>query len=190
MTNTCLRQPQRADLAQRFHADRERQIWESYRRQTAAFFAQVSRRELHPFWSDRSDPVAAGTSAGAAGGTDAVEALREDAAVRDAFEALRRAPSIRLRPTTAVRTTSVPAIEGREIVAAPSLLLHAGAAGRIAVRHLRGVDLPALLAMAGRHEQVPDLYAAYRRSQAPVDLPDFLGALSVLLGKGLLRNEI
>ena len=190
VTNTCLRQPQRADLAQRFHADRERQIWESYRRQTAAFFAQVSRRELHPFWSDRSDPVAAGTSAGAAGGTDAVEALREDAAVRDAFEALRRAPSIRLRPTTAVRTTSVPAIEGREIVAAPSLLLHAGAAGRIAVRHLRGVDLPALLAMAGRHEQVPDLYAAYRRSQAPVDLPDFLGALSVLLGKGLLRNEI
>ena len=192
VTNTCLRHPERAPLARAFHAERERQIWESYRRQTAAFFAQVSRHELHPFWSDRSDPVGAGTSADAAGGDDddTVTAFRDDPAVRAAFEALRRAPSIRLRPTSAVRSTSVPAVEGREIVAAPSLAIDAGAAGTVAVRHLRGIDLPVLLAMADRHAQVPDLYAAFQQSRGPVDLADFLGALSVLLGKGLLRNDI
>ena len=194
VTNTCLRHPDRAVLARDFHAQRERQIWESYRRQTAAFFAQVSRRELHPFWSDRSDPagsdpVGVGAAAEAEGRDELVAALRADPAVQAAFEALRRAPSIRLRPTPSLRMTTVPAVEGREIVAAPSFALDAGAAGSIAVRHLRGVDLPALLEMAGEHPQVPDLYAAYRRSRAPVELPDFLGALSVLLGKGLLRND-
>ena len=189
VTNTCLRHPERASLARDFHAARERRIWESYRRQTAAFFARVSRRELHPFWSDRSD--AAGPGAALDGGEedDAAAAFRDDPAVRAAFEALRRAPSIRLRATGAVRRTTVAAVEGREIVAAPSLSLDAGSAGTIAVRHLRGIDLPALVAMANHHTQVPDLYAAYRRTRAPVELPDFLGALSVLLGKGLLRND-
>ena len=192
VTRTCLRHPERAALARAFHAERERQIWESYRRQTAAFFAQVSRRELHPFWSDRSDPVGAGPAASAAGGDDddTVTAFRDDPAVRAAFEALRRAPSIRLRPTSAVRRTTVPAVAGREIVAAPSLSIDAGEAGTVAVRHLRGVDLPLLLAMADRHAQVPDLYAAFQQSRGPVDLADFLGALSVLLGRGLLRNDI
>ena len=191
-TNTCLRHPERATLARDFHAGRERQIWESYRRQTAAFFAQVSRRELHPFWSDRSDPVGVGASPEAEGGEgedDVVAALRAHPAVLAAFEALRRAPSIRLRPTSAARATAVAAVEGREIVATPSLSLDSGAAGTVAVRHLRGIDLPALVAMAAEHTQVPELYAAYRRSHAPVELPDFLGALSVLLGTGLLRND-
>ena len=199
VTNTCLRHPDRTALAQRFHAERERHIWHSYRRQSAAFFAQVSRRELHPFWSDRSDPagsdpagsdpVGAGSATEAAGGDDAVAAFRDDPAVRAAFEALRRAPSIRLRPTSAVRTTTVPAVEGREIVAARSLSLDGGKAGTIDIRHLRGIDLPALLAMADRHSQVPDLYSAFRRAHGPAELPDFLGALSVLLGQGLLRND-
>lgn len=188
-TNTCLRHPARAALARDFQADRERQVWESYRRQAAAFFAEVSRRELHPFWSDRADPLALDARAGRAGGTDAVEAFRRSPAVREAFEALRRAPSIRLRPTGAARTTTVPLVEGREIVAGACLSLDAGEAGLVALRHLRGVDLPGLLAMAGERTQVPDLYALYQESHPPVDLADFLGALAVLLGTGLLRNE-
>ena len=189
VANTCLRHPERAALAQGFHAEREQRIWESYRRHSAAFFAQVSRRELHPFWSDRSDPAAGASLAETAGGDDAVTALRDDPAVREAFEALRRAPAIRLRLTAAVRTTTVAAVEGREIVAAPSLSLDLGGAGVTAVRHLRNVDLPALLSTAPRYTQVPDLYADFQRSHGPVALPDFLGALSVLLGKGQLRNE-
>ncbi len=189
VTNTCLRHPERAVLARDFHAGRERQIWDSYRRQTAAFFAQVSRRELHPFWTDRADAVGPGAALEGGEEDDAAAAFRDDPTVRAAFEALRRAPSIRLRPTSAARPTTVAAVVGREIVAAPSLSLDAGRAGTIAIRHLRGIDLPALVAMAGDHAQVPDLYASYRRSHTPVELPDFLGALSVLLGRGLLRND-
>ena len=190
VTNTCLRHPDRAALARRFHAEREQEMWSAYRRQAAAFFAQVSRRELHPFWSDRSDPVVVDTGADRAGAADAVEAFRRDPAVRDAFEALRRAPSIRLRPTRAVRATTAPAVVGREIVPDESLSISAGAAGTLAIRYLRGVDLSALVAMADQQTQVSDLYEAYRRAYPPVELADFLGALSVLLGKGLLRNEV
>jgi hypothetical protein len=52
-----------------------------------------------------------------------------------------------------------------------------------------GVHLPRLLEMAGEHRHVPDLYEAYCRRHARVTLPGFLGALSVLLGKGLLTNS-
>ncbi len=190
VTNTCLRQPARADLARRFYAEREREVWTSYRRQAAAFFGQVSSGELHPFWSDRADPVVVDAGAHRAGGGDAVAAFRRDPAVRDAFEALRRAPSIRLRPTRIARATTAPAVVGREIVPGASLSIPAGDAGTLDIRYLRGVDLTALVAMADRHSQVPDLYEAYRQGQPPVELADFLGALSVLLGKGLLRNEI
>ena len=190
VTNTCLRRPERAALARRFHAEREQEVWASYRHQAAEFFAEVSRSELHPFWSDRADPVALAAATDWSGGADAVAAFRRDPAVREAFEALRRAPSIRLRPTRAARTTSAPAVVGREIVPDASLSIAAGEAGTVAMRYLRGVDLPALVAMAGQRTQVPDLYEAYGRSHPPVELADFLGALAVLLGKGLLRNEI
>ena len=189
-TNTCLRHPERADLARRFHADREQEVWASYRRQAAEFFAEVSRSELHPFWSDRAEPVAVDAAADRAGGADAVEAFRRDPAVRGAFEALRHAPSIRLRPTRAARTTTAPAVVGREIVPGASLSIAAGEAGTVAIRYLRGVDLPALVAMADRRTQVPALYEVYAQWHPPVELADFLGALAVLLGKGLLRNDI
>jgi hypothetical protein len=50
------------------------------------------------------------------------------------------------------------------------------------------VDLPTLVEIAGEHEQVPELYAAYGRARAPVPLPDFLGALSALLALGMLES--
>ncbi len=190
VTNTCLRHPDREDLARRFHAEREHEVWASYRRQAAGFFAQVSTRELHPFWSDRADPILVEAAADRSGAADALEAFRRDPAVREAFEALRRAPSIRLRPTRAARATPAPAVVGREIVPDASLSIAAGDAGTVTIRYLRGVDLPALVAMSGRRSQVPDLYDAYSRSHPPVELADFLGALAVLLGKGLLRNDI
>ena len=190
VANTCLRHPDRAELARQFHAQREQEVWASYRRQAAGFFAQVSTKELHPFWNDRADPIVVESAADRSGAADAIEAFRRDPAVRDAFEALRRAPSIRLRPTRDARTTTAPAVVGREIVPDASLSIAAGEAGTVTIRYLRGVDLPALVAMADRRTQVPDLYEAYGRSHPPVELADFLGALSVLLGKGLLRNEI
>jgi len=39
------------------------------------------------------------------------------------------------------------------------------------------------------HRQVPALCAAHKRSAPPFPLPDFLGALSVLLAKDVLRYD-
>ncbi len=189
-TNTCLRHPARAGLALRFHAEREQEVWNAYRRQSAAFFAQVSQRALHPFWSDRADPIVLEDASGRSGGTDVLEAFRRDASVRAAFEGLRRAPLVRLRLARAARMTTAPAVEGREIVADACLSLDAGPAGTVAIRYLRGVDLLALIEMADSQSQVPDLYETYRRAHAPVELADFLGALAVLIGRGVLRNEV
>ncbi len=114
-----------------------------------------------------------------------IAALRRDPDVLRAFADLRAAPAIRLRPAPGLRRLQLPAVCGRRIVldehlASPSL--------PDGVRFLRDVDLPPLLEMAGEHDQVPDLYQSYLDQVATVSLPDFLGALSVLLGKGMLVN--
>ena len=57
---------------------------------------------------------------------------------------------------------------------------------RDGVRYLRSVDLVQIVALAPSYDQVPDLYSAYNRAAPPAPLPDFLGALSVLVGKGIL----
>ena len=116
-----------------------------------------------------------------------IAALRQDPAVLQAFSELRAAPAIRLRPAPGLQRLQLPAVRGRRIVldehlASPSL--------PDGVRFLRDVDLPPLVEMVGEHDQVPDLYQAYLDRVATVSLPDFLGALSVLLGKGMLKNDL
>ena len=116
-----------------------------------------------------------------------IAALRQDPDVLRAFDDLRAAPSIRLRPAPGLRRLQLPAVRGRRIVLDEHLASLALPEG---VRFLRDVDLPPLAEMAGDHDQVPDLYEAYLDRVATVSLPDFLGALSVLLGKGMLVNRL
>ena len=51
------------------------------------------------------------------------------------------------------------------------------------------MNLPVLVGMAAKYRQVPDLFEAYNRVCPPVELPNFLGALSVLLAKGILIDQ-
>ncbi|HEX4934787.1 MAG TPA: hypothetical protein VFV33_16470, partial [Gemmatimonadaceae bacterium] len=55
------------------------------------------------------------------------------------------------------------------------------------VRWVRNVDLLRLSDLAPAHRQVPDLFDAYTRAAPPVPLPDFLGALALLVGKKFLE---
>ncbi len=114
-----------------------------------------------------------------------VAALRRDPDVLRAFDELRAAPAIRLRPAPGLRHLRRPAVRGRRIVLDEHLASPALPDG---VRFLRDVDLPPLVDLVAEHDQVPDLYQAYLDRVATVTLPDFLGALSVLLGKGMLVN--
>jgi hypothetical protein len=79
-----------------------------------------------------------------------------------------------------------PTIIGHEVAMEERLSTPAIPGG---VRYLRGIDLQRVLAMAPDHVQVPDLFEAYCRVEEPVILPDFLGALSVMLSHGILEEH-
>ena len=55
------------------------------------------------------------------------------------------------------------------------------------LRYLRGVDLVTVAAIATTESDVGGMYDHYVRRNGPISLPDFLGALSVLVGKGGLE---
>ena len=184
-TNTCLRSPAREALALQLYAEREQQVFDSYRRQTATYFSDMSATHPHPFWTDRADVLDLDRRERG----DEVDSLRRNPAVLAAFEALRQARSIRLRPTDRLRTRTAPAVFGWEIIPEERLSFDDPTADPSGIRFLRGVDLVTLASMAANHTQVPDLFEAYQRVCSPVALPDFLGALAVLLAKGVLRNE-
>ncbi len=171
---------------------RERDIHAAATRQSAQFFAEAATRHHHPFWTGRAGM--AGIDEPADGQDTApdidINALRRDPAVVAAFAALRRGSGIRLCRDDHLRVEARPALTTREVVMEDRLVLPDWPPAGRGVRFLRDVDLVRLVELAPDHGQVPDLFEAYNQRCAPVSLPDFLGALSVLLAKGGLRNDI
>ncbi len=190
VVHTCLTKPEVSETALEFFDARERRVHASYQRQSARFFHEASETHAHPFWAGRfTDADVTALDAIGDDTVDVVE-LREDAEVVAAFEALKAAPAIRLRPTDVLRTDQRPTIQGNEVVLEQRIVSPQLPGAPDGVRYLRGVDLPMLVGMASDHSQVPDLFEAYSRDCNPVPLPDFLGALSVLLGKGFVENAM
>jgi flavin-dependent dehydrogenase len=176
-------EPRLAEAARALYEEHEQRVYEAFEAQAAGFFDEVAADQTHPFWSGRAE-----AERDLPGDPD-VAAFRRDPEVLAAFEALRRSPSIRLAPGPDLRVVKAPAIGDRTIVMDDHLATPSLPRG---LRYLRGVDLRRLVELAPAHDQVPDLFDAYNRSVlpvAPVPLPDFLGALSVLLAKDVLRND-
>ncbi len=167
---------------------REREMHAALERRSAAFFAEAAGRHDHPFWTDRAEAGMPEAPA-LAPPEPAIDALRRDPGVLAAFEALRRAPALRLRRGDGLGIVRRPAITARRIVIEDRLVVpgwpDAGAARGL--RFLRDIDLVRVVELAPLHRQVPDLYEAYNRVCPPAPLPDFLGALSVLIAKGALQ---
>ena len=76
-------------------------------------------------------------------------------------------------------------VRGREIVLEDQLLVPACPDG---IRYLRGIDLVELGRLAPHFTDVGQIYEAQRRAQPDIALPDFLGALSVLIAWGVLQH--
>ena len=155
---------------------RERAVIDALRRR----FAELSGSTGDPssdFWRKRST-----ADAGDDGDAD-VSTLRDDPDVRSAFDAIRRREAISLSQSAALERVNRPTVSGDRVVLEEHLVVPAFRHG---VRYLRNVDLAAIVTLAPRYAQVPDLYEAYLRAAPPAPLPDFLGALSVLVGKGIL----
>jgi flavin-dependent dehydrogenase len=157
---------------------RERAMYDALRRSSAALARDAAHSHPTAFWEARAAEVADGAF------EPDVAALRGDADVTGAFEELRRRESIRLRPTALVKRASRPAVRGNRVVVEDHLIVPAFPDG---VRYVRNVDLVRLSDLAPAHDQVPDLFAAYNQVASPAPLPDFLGALSLLIGKSFLE---
>lgn len=182
VANTCLSSPSMQDHALSLYEERERQVYDSYLRQSQRYFRMASIRHPSAFWTKRSE-IRCDEEAW----EPDEEELRENAEVRAALEALQRSAEIRLTLSEGVRITTRPGVRDREVVLEPALVMPGLPAG---IRFLGGVDLPGLIELAGSHRRVPDLFEAYNRARSAVRLENFLGALSVLLAKGVLKNQI
>ena len=186
--HTALTDPALAGVALDLFDEREREMHGALERQSAELFAEAAGRHDHPFWTDRAEagmPEAAPLAPPEPG----VEALRRDPGVLAAFEALRRAPALRLRRGDRLGVVRRPAITARRIILEDRLVVPGwpDADADRGLRFLRDIDLVRVVELAPLHRQVPDLYEAYNRVCPPAPLPDFLGVLSVLIAKGALQ---
>lgn len=172
VTHTCLVRPAMRQHALDFFSAREAEVEAAHARTSRHFLTEAAPSHPHPFWSERAD--------------ESVKDADDTPQVSEAFEQLRRAPSLSVRPNPAIRIEPRPAVSGREIVMEQRIVDSDPSAG---VRHVRGVDLLVLLELAPSHSHVPDLFEAYLRRSSPVALPDFLYALATAVARRWLVVE-
>jgi hypothetical protein len=171
VTHTCLIRPAMRQPALDFFSAREREVEAAHAEASRRFLVAAAQSHPHPFWNERSDEAA----------PDVEDAPR----VREAFDHLRRAPSLNAHRNPAIRIEPRPAISGVEIVMEQRIVEPDLPGG---VRYVRDVDVLALLALAPLHSQVPDLFEAYGHSSR-VALPDFLYALATAVARRWLVVE-
>jgi hypothetical protein len=185
VAHTSLEKPEMESWAVGLHEGRERRAYSSFSERSAEVFRAAGSDHRHRFWEGRSE-AREGLADFDEDGEPDIERLRRDPSVLTAFDALRRSPSVELVAGEALEIVERPTIVGNEVVLEERLATPAAPSG---LRYLRGIDVCRLLQMSGDHSQVPDLFEAYCRADKPVVLPDFIGALSVLLARGMLVNR-
>lgn len=160
---------------------RERAMHDALRRAAITLARDAVGSHPTAFWETRS-----GTSASEAQGSfePDVSELRTDPDVLRALEELRSRDAIQLQPTPSVHRVGRPTVRGNRVVVEDHLVVPAFPEG---VRYIRNIDLLKLSELASSNARVPDLFEAYNRVASPAPLPDFLGALSLLVGKGFLE---
>lgn len=163
---------------------RERRMFAALQRASAELAREAAASASADFWSARA--AAATIDPELASEPDAA-ALRADPDVVRAFDELRGRDTLRVRRSASIACARRPTVRGNRVVVEEQLILRGFPEG---VRHIRNVDLLRLTELAVQHRQVPDLFDAYNRAAPPVALPDFLGALSLLIGKGALEWEL
>lgn len=187
VAHTALRDPHRTPAALSLYQERESAAHASSGDQAVAFYRESADRWGHPFWTSRAgaaSPPAPAPPEGVLDHDPDPSRLLADPRVAAALAHLRRSEALDLRPAAGMRRVPRPLVRGREVVLEDHLVTPSAPGG---IRYLRGVDLATLVDLVEAHRAVPDLFQAYGRAARPVHLPDFLGALSALLGLGMLE---
>jgi flavin-dependent dehydrogenase len=176
--HTSIGEPAMAAPALELFAERERAMYEHLKRQSAMLSREAVGAHASDFWRGRADVVLDESF-----GEVDVAALRSDARVLRAFEELKDRRSVSLRAGDLVTIVDRAMVRGERVILEKHL-----AAPRVpnGIRYCRNVDLLLITRIAARYDQVPDLFDAYNRQAPPAPLPDFLGALSALIGLELL----
>jgi len=180
VTHSCLSSPALLEPALALYDSRERAMYDGMRTRLTVFAreALTTHAAGKNFWLDRVDP-----DESASADEPDLAVLRSDPDVLHALQELKQRSSINLRETPALRRVQKAIVRGNVIMLEEHLAVPSFEWG---IRFIRSVDLVTIVALAREHDQVPDLFDAYNRSAPPAPLPDFLGALSVLVGKGML----
>ena len=111
--------------------------------------------------------------------------LATDPDVRAAFESLRSAERVRLRPAATIRVEPVATLEGREIVMRDALVFPG--LGR-PLRFAAGVDLPALVGLTDQSHDIPALISNYQSRVGPIPVEQLLTGVSLLVARRALVN--
>jgi hypothetical protein len=154
---------------------RERVMHDALRRAATMLARDAAGSHPTAFWETRS-AASSGETQGAF--EPDVAALRTDPDVLRALEELRSRDEIHLQ------RVGRPTVRSNRVVVEDHLVVPAFPDG---VRYVRNVDLVKLSDLAASSTRVPDLFDAYNKVASPAPLPDFLGALSMLVGKGFLE---
>jgi flavin-dependent dehydrogenase len=177
VVHTALIDPSMAPAARELFAEREREAYGASVRASADYARQAAAHHDTPFWRERCDvPDAFRVE------PDAVPVADDD--IARAWADLRARPAVALRPAADVRFEWQPAFRSDRVE------LERAVATRTLARPIRfvdNVDLTCLVEIASRHSQVGDLFTGYCRRAAPVPLPEFLKALSVLVASRVLE---
>lgn len=163
---------------------REREIYADCLRRSHTFFAEAAAAYHTPFWEARADLAAVEALFGA--DSNGASDQARDADVRAAFEQLRTATRLRLRPANDLRFEPAAAIEGREVVMRDAIAMPGL---EPPLQFAAGVNLAALARLAREVDQVPALIAAYRAQVAPVPVGGLLTSLSLLVARRALVAE-
>jgi len=158
---------------------RERDMGMGLRRQLGELAREAAAVYPAEFWGNRVGPDVLD------GGSDPnVAALRQDQDVVAAFAAIRSVETLQVRAAPGVVRQAQPVVEGHTVVLRDHLVVPAFPEG---IRYLRNVDLIALAGLAPQHTDVPALYLAYCAQAGGAPIVDVIGALAVLVAKGILR---
>lgn len=179
VARSALLDPAITAAALALHEAREQLIAEALRRHGVEFSRSAAARHAGDYWAGR-----AGLEAADGGEEPDPQVLRQDPEVLAAFGELKRRDRLTLRPAAGLRREPRAAIRDDWVSLHEHLVVPAFPAG---IRWLRNLDLVRLADLAVGADQVPGLLETYEREVAPAPLPDFLGALAVLVGKGVLE---
>lgn len=182
VAHTSLAHPERAAIAGDFFSDWSSQVWHVNLKRSREFAEEALARHPSAFWQSQ-----------ASAHIDASQLPLDETAlltspdVRAALAQLRGRDmfvlSIAARPTL----VSAPLVRGHLITIEGAVAL--GPSPREVVRYVRGVDLVALAGLAPDVRDVPTLFEQYCVLHGAAPLPDILGALALLLARGVLAMD-